>query len=278
LGECRGQPWMRRGGWDGPATAQVPGRGGAGSWTRLSGTPRPSTRGDRLRQHLDPAGCAWIRPPAFGPAVARGDHGRGGRRERGGREGGPDPPPAAEEIRRGRPGSAAREGAKPAVPADLPSSKRLTSRRPRLRRASTRPPPRAGLRRAASAPPWPPPSPRCRGRRELEVGREKGGSSRLGGRREGAGGWRGKRVALTAGRPPPSAAGESRGEWMESRRGEARYWPSTVYTHPGDEALGGTGCPRSDTCPWPRRETPDTDRPICRGAVDARRFLVFFCK
>jgi len=60
-------------------------------------------------------------------------------------------------------------------------------------------------------PPWPPPSPRCRGRRELEVGREKGGSSRPGGRREGVGGWRGKRAALTAGRPPPSAAGESRG-------------------------------------------------------------------
>jgi len=114
------------------------------------------------------------------------------------------------------------------------------------RTAATRGPSSCRRRARASAPPWPPSSPHCRGRRELEVGREKGGSSRPGGRREGVGGWRGKRAALTAGRPPPSAAGESRGReifsffflsalyWRstwdgEMGRGEVRCWPSCLH-------------------------------------------------
>src|SRR6185312_12390803 len=77
---CRSQRWMRRGGWGGPATAQVPGRGGggAGSWTwrrrrwfldEEAEAPVPG-RGSRgcLAQARAVTGTssAWIRPGALG--------------------------------------------------------------------------------------------------------------------------------------------------------------------------------------------------------------------
>ena len=87
------------------------------------------------------------------------------------------------------------------------------------RTAAARGPSSCRRRARASAPPWPPSSPHCRGRRVLEVGRETGGSSRLGGGREGVGGRRGKGAALTAGRPPPEIAEAAEEPWRALRWG-----------------------------------------------------------